>query len=105
MMKVTIEHHGGQYPSFNINLHTVEGDEPFLTIKGCKIVEGSKGPFISYPSRKMDNGKYWNHVYGGEAFNAHVLKLATAGTTGAAPRRPPPPPRRAPDGFDDQPPF
>ena len=91
-MKVTIEHHSGQYPSFNINLHNVEGAEPFLTIKGCRIVDGQNGPFISYPSRKMDNGKYWNHVYGGEKFNAHVLELAQGGQQ----ERRPPPTRTAP---------
>lgn len=72
-MEITIEHHGD---NFNINLHGAPGAEPFLSIKGCRIVEGSKGPFISYPSRKQDNGKYWQHVYGGEKFNAAVLKKA-----------------------------
>lgn len=75
-MEITIEHHGDQ---FNINLHGAAGAEPFLQIKGCRIVDGKNGPFISYPSRKMDNGKYWNHVYGGEKFNAAVLKKAQEG--------------------------
>jgi len=88
-MNITIEHHDGQYPSFNIMLHSVEGAEPFLTIKGCRIVQGSNGPFISYPSRKMENGKYWNHVYAGEKFNAQVLELAQGGQPE---RRPPPRP-------------
>lgn len=77
-MDIQIEHHDGKYPSFNISLHSAPGSEPFLVIKGCKIVEGSKGPFISYPSRKQDDGRYWNHVYGGEKFNAAVMKKAQA---------------------------
>ena len=88
-MNITIEHHDGKYPSFNLNLHSAPGSEPFLTVKGCRIVEGKNGPFISYPSRKMENGKYWNHVYGGEKFNAHVLELAQGGQPE---RRPPPRP-------------
>lgn len=102
-MRITVQHFDGQYPSFNISLHSAEGSEPFLVIKGCKIIEGQSGPFISYPSRKQDNGKYWNHVYGGEKFNEAVIKIAQGG------QRRPPPPRQAPpasrtapsSGFDD----
>lgn len=79
-MEITIKHFDGQYPSFNIMLHSVAGAEPFLEIKCCKIVEGKNGPFISYPARKDEKtGKYWNHVYGGEKFNAAVLKKAQEG--------------------------
>jgi DNA-binding cell septation regulator SpoVG len=69
-MDISIEYHGDK---FNISLHSKEGADPFIVIKGCKIVEGQKGPFISYPATKMANGKYWNHVYGGEKFNAAVI--------------------------------
>lgn len=87
-MEITVKHFGGQYPSFNILLHGVPGAEPFLEIKGCRIVQGSKGQFISYPSRKDDKGKYWNHVYGGEKFNEAVLKIAQkAAPTPQAPQR------------------
>jgi len=89
-MKITVQHFDGKYPSFNISLHQVEGAEPFLVIKGCKIIEGQKGPFISYPSRKQDNGQYWNHVYGGEKFNEAVIKIAKGGQS-TEQRRPPPP--------------
>ena len=84
-MEITIKHFDGQYPSFNIMLHSAPGSEPFLEIKGCKIVNGANGEFISYPSRKQENGKYWNHVYGGEKFNAAVL--AKAQKTAPAPRQ------------------
>jgi len=75
-MEISIKHFDGQYPSFNIYLHGSPGADPFLEIKGCRIVKGSKGPFISYPAKKDANGKYWNHVYGGEKFNEAVLKKA-----------------------------
>ena len=97
-MHITIKHFDGQYPSFNIVLHSAAGADPFLEIKGCRIVQGSNGPFVSYPSRKDEKtGKYWNHVYGGEAFNAHILKIA--GAPKPAPKQAPKP--SAGSGFDD----
>ena len=76
-MEITIRHFDGKWPSFDIMLHGTKGAEPFLTIKGCCIVQGSNGSFVSYPARKDDKGKYWNHVYGGDKFNEHVIKLAS----------------------------
>jgi hypothetical protein len=76
-MKVTIKHHAGKYPSFNVELRKDESSEPFLEIKGCRIANGSKGEFLSWPSTKNETtGKYWNHAYASDAFAAHVLKLA-----------------------------
>lgn len=77
-MELSVKWFDGQYPSFNLMIASAAGKEPFLEIKGCKIVEGQNGPFISYPSRKQDNGKYWNHVYASDAFNAVVLSKAQA---------------------------
>ena len=77
-MEISVKWFDGQYPSFNLMIASAAGKEPFLEIKGCKIVEGQNGPFISYPSRKQDNGKYWNHVYVSDAFNAVVLSKAQA---------------------------
>ena len=34
-----------------------------VTIYGCRYVEGSKGDFISFPSKKGKDGKYYNHCY------------------------------------------
>jgi DNA-binding cell septation regulator SpoVG len=73
--------------NFNVILASKEGAEPFLEVKGCRIVNGSNGPFVSYPSKKLDSGKYWNHVYGSERFNAVVLEKAQAAQPAAAPRR------------------
>lgn len=77
-MEISIKWFDGQYPSFNLILASAPGKDPFLEVKGCKIVDGQNGPFVSYPSRKQDNGKYWNHVYGSEQFNAVVLSKAQA---------------------------
>jgi DNA-binding cell septation regulator SpoVG len=65
--------------NFNVILSSKEGADPFLEIKGCRVVNGSNGPFVSYPSKKNEQtGKYWNHVYGSEKFNAVVLEKAQA---------------------------
>ena len=102
-MKINIEHHGEQ---FNVALSTPNADEPFITIKGCRIVNGSKWPFVSWPARKQENGKWWNHVYASEKFAAAVLSAYNKSTASAPPpppRRAPPPPAAAPAkvGFDD----
>lgn len=34
-----------------------------ITIYGCKVVEGKNGDFISFPSHKGKDGKYYNHAY------------------------------------------
>lgn len=72
-MKITIEHISGDRPQFNVALSSAEGREPFLTVKGCRLVDGKNGSFVSWPARKLDSGKYWQHVWGSEAFNAAVL--------------------------------
>lgn len=101
-MKISIKHFAGQYPSFNVALHTSPESEPFIEIKGCKIMHGSNGEFVSWPSRKQDDGRYWNHVYASNDFNAAVLKKAKEGQAPKA--APAPAPRAAPrpaSGFDD----
>lgn len=32
------------------------------TIYGCKLIEGSQGIFVSFPSRKGTDGKYYAHA-------------------------------------------
>jgi DNA-binding cell septation regulator SpoVG len=76
MMHISIEHFTGKYPSFNVALSSTPDKEPFLVIKGCRIVDGNKGKFVSWPAKKMDTGKYWNHVYASDAFAAQVIKEA-----------------------------
>lgn len=105
-MKITVKHFAGQYPSFNVALHSTETSEPFMEIKGCRMVNGSNGEFVSWPSRKQEDGKYWNHVYASDAFNAAVLKVAKNSAPAAPPQAPRPaaqPARQAApvSGFDD----
>ena len=75
-MNISVDWHQGKFPSFNLSLSSKEGAEPFFVVKGCRIVSGAKGEFVSYPSRKQDDGKYWNHCWGSDKFNAVVLSKA-----------------------------
>lgn len=75
-MKITCEHFPGKYPQFNVSLSSAEGKEPFLTIKGCRIIDSKNGEFVSWPSRKLDDGKYWNHCYASDGFATAVLNEA-----------------------------
>lgn len=34
-----------------------------VTVYGCNVVEGNNGDFISFPSYKGKDGKYYNHAY------------------------------------------
>lgn len=34
-----------------------------VTIYGCRVVEGQNGDFIAFPSKKGNDGKYYNHAY------------------------------------------
>lgn len=75
-MNVITTWHGDQ---FNVELASREGEEPFLSVKGCRIVDGQNGPFVSYPATKNANtGKWWQHAWGSEKFNAVVLSKAQA---------------------------
>jgi DNA-binding cell septation regulator SpoVG len=69
-MNIIIEHRDRD---FNVMLASKPDAEPFLTIRGCRVVNGKNGDFVSWPARKMDNGKYWNHVYASDAFVSAVL--------------------------------
>lgn len=62
---------------FNVELCSKEGAEAFLSIRGCRIVSGSKGEFVSFPATKnQSTNKYWNHVWANEKFAAAVLAKA-----------------------------
>ena len=34
-----------------------------VKIYGCRLVDGSKGVFVSFPSRKGNDGKYYSYAY------------------------------------------
>ena len=74
-----IEWFPGAYPQFNVSLASSEGKEPFLTIKGCRIVDGSKGKFVSPPRTKNEKtDKWWGHAWFSDGFSAAVLEAAEA---------------------------
>jgi DNA-binding cell septation regulator SpoVG len=73
-MIIQIENLPGDYAKFNVSLHTAAGKDAFLTIRGCKMMNGSKGPFVSWPATKNEKTeKWWNHVVSSKEFGAAVL--------------------------------
>ncbi len=87
-MHVSVEWHD---KSFNVSLHSREGVDAFLTIKGCRIIDGKDGPFVSFPARKNENsGKWWQHVWANEKFQAEVVRLAEAAKPGQKASKPAP---------------
>ena len=88
---------------FNVTLTNPGQSEPFLTVKGCRIVSGSKGEFVSWPARKKEDGTWWNHVYASKPFGEAVLREYRKALGEQAQK---PAPARAPsrrDDFDDVP--
>lgn len=78
-MHISVKWFDGKYPSFNINLHRAEGQPEFLSIKGCRLANGSNGEFVAMPSTKnQQTDKYWNHAWADEKFSEYVLGLAQA---------------------------
>ena len=75
-MKVNVEWFDGQWPSFNVSLSSVEGKDPFIVIKSCSIVKGKNGDFVKFPSKKKEDGSYFNFIYASKEFGNVVLKKA-----------------------------
>lgn len=75
-MHFSVKWFDGKYPQFNLQFHKAEGQPEFFSVKGLRIMNGQNGEFVSYPSQKQESGKYWNHAWGDEKFNAFVLELA-----------------------------
>lgn len=95
-MHISIQWHGDQ---FNINLHSQEGKEEFLSIKGCRIKESGGKEFVSMPATKSEkSGKWWNHAWASEPFQNTVIALAKKSMPRAAAEK------RVND-IDDQIPF
>jgi hypothetical protein len=78
-MKLLCEWFAGERPQFNLSIASAEGKVPFLTVKGCWIVQGRDGAFVSWPATKnAKTNKYWQHVWASEPFAAAVLAEAQA---------------------------
>lgn len=50
--------------------------DDILVIKGLTLVEGKNGLFLSFPSKKGKDGKYYNSVYSLDKEWAELLKDA-----------------------------
>ena len=100
-MHIAIEHHGDQ---FNVQIASKAGEDHFLAIKGCRIINGANGPFVSFPARKMDSGKYWTHVWANDKFQAAILKAHEASADKPAKSKPKGK-KAAADAGDDDIPF
>lgn len=99
-MNITIELHDDQ---FNIQLSSKAGEDHFLAIKGCRIVQGSNGPFVSFPSRKMESGKYWSHAWGSDKFQTAVIAAHAAASKAGAKKAPAKKTAKADEATDDIP--
>ena len=54
-MEISIKWFEGKYPSFNVAIASQPGRDPFVEIKGCRIVKGKDGEFVAPPSTKGNN--------------------------------------------------
>ena len=83
-MKISAEARGvGTTTFYTVKLASGEGREPFLEIKDLKIIDGSKGRFVSFPARKDEKGgvtKYWPYLYASDAFQVELIKAMDAAT-------------------------
>ena len=84
--------------TFSVSLAGNKGD--FLSIKGCRIVQGNDGDFVGWPATKMDDGKWYRYAWASEDFSAAVLKKAKESSPGRQEAR-----KKVNDDFDDQIPF
>lgn len=75
-MEIGIKWFDGKRPTFNIELATKPGNDPFITIKGCSLREHNGKEFVGFPSKKMDSGKYWNHIYASDDFQKVIIEKA-----------------------------
>lgn len=53
-----------------------KGDKVLMVVKGCRLANGSNGQFVSGPSSKMDDGKWFNYLYMDKQFSDYVTGLA-----------------------------
>lgn len=64
-----------------------KNDKVLYVTKGCRLVNGQNGPFISGPSTKMDDGKWFNYLYIDKEFGAYLTKLALEAAPAPAPQQ------------------
>lgn len=58
-----------------IAIHKKGEEKPFMVIKGCKIVNGQNGPFLSGPATKIDND-WFNYLFMSKEFSQYISEMA-----------------------------
>ena len=49
-----------------------------LIVKGFKLIDGSKGPFVASPSKKGNDGEYYDDVFMSKELRSELNDLALA---------------------------
>lgn len=63
--------------TFGIAIAKEADQDPFLVIKGCRMARTGDGrDFVSGPSTKMDDGKWFQYTYMDRKFGDYITKLA-----------------------------
>ena len=62
--------------TLGIAFHKAGAEKPFAVVKGCRIASGSNGEFVSGPSTKMDDGKWFSYLFMDKDFGAYVTRMA-----------------------------
>ena len=60
--------------TFGLAFHKPGNDKPLFVIKGCRLVGGQNGMFVSGPASKMNDGKWFNYLFMDKAFGEFVTK-------------------------------
>lgn len=74
--------------TFAVAFAKAEDMDPFFVLKGCKLAQGKTGAFVSGPSTKMDDGKYFNYAFFERKFGDYVLGLVKAAMPAQSNARP-----------------
>jgi DNA-binding cell septation regulator SpoVG len=62
--------------TFGVAIHKTKDEKPFMVVKGCRLVGGNNGMFVSGPATKMNDGKWFNYIFMDKAFGEYITKLA-----------------------------
>ena len=61
----------------NIAIHKKGEEKPFLVVKGFRMANGQNSPFLSGPSTKMDDGKWFNYIFMSKEFGGYITDMAS----------------------------
>lgn len=66
----------GKTFSVEFRFKDADAEYPDFAIKGCKLADGKDGQFVSGPSAKMDDGKWFNYTFFGKGLSEYIVKEA-----------------------------